>query len=170
MFPSIHPKAVATVYLTTQLEESRIPSSRVAWLTPDLIVIYIEVWEPHINFLVFEARFMIAESRLLGATNVYHMSLYVAHRQSYQLYQMTYVERQKFDDGEHDGCVESSSSSSNLCHSAYVIFYNWYDWLWATYRLIWETFVAPNKRLRAIVNHARKYEKMNVWFPDLFSM
>ena len=64
----------------------------VAWLTPD------------INFLVFEAWFTIARSRLLGTTNVYHMSLYVAHSQSYQLYQMTYVERQKFDEEEDDGC------------------------------------------------------------------
>ena len=47
------------------------------------------VWEPPINFLVFEAWFTIAQSCLLGATNVYHMSLYVAHSQSYQLYQMT---------------------------------------------------------------------------------
>ena len=42
-----------------------------AWLTPDLISIYIdEVWEPHIHFLVLEAGFMIARSRLLGAWNV----------------------------------------------------------------------------------------------------
>ena len=64
------------------------------------------VWEPHIHFLVFEAWFAIAQSHLLGATNVYHMSLYVAHSQSYQLYQMTFVERQKFDEEEDDGCVE----------------------------------------------------------------
>ena len=47
------------------------------------------VWEPPVHLLVFEARFTIAQSRVLGATNVYHMSLYVAHSQSYQLYQMT---------------------------------------------------------------------------------
>jgi hypothetical protein len=35
---------------------------------------------------------MIARSRLLGATNVYDLSLYVAHSQ--------YVERQKFDEEE----------------------------------------------------------------------
>ena len=41
-----------------------------------------EVWEPHIHFLLFEAWFTIARSRLLAATNVYHTSLYVAHSQS----------------------------------------------------------------------------------------
>ena len=41
----------------------------------------------------------------MGATNVIQMSLYVAHSQSYQLYQMTYVERQKFDEEEDDGRV-----------------------------------------------------------------
>ena len=49
---------------------------------------------------------MISRSRLLGATNDYHTSLYVAHSQSYQLYQTTFVERQKFDEEEDDGCVE----------------------------------------------------------------
>ena len=60
----------------------------------------------HIHFLVFEAWFTIARSRLFGATNVYDMSLYVAHSQSYQLYQMAYLERQKFDKEEDDVCVE----------------------------------------------------------------
>ena len=49
---------------------------------PPLNLHWDEVWEPHIHFLVFEAWFTIARSRLLGATNVYHMSLYVAHSQS----------------------------------------------------------------------------------------
>ena len=61
------------------------------------------VWEPHVHFLVFEAWFTNAQSRLLGAMNVYQMRLYVAHSQSFQLYQMTYVERQKFDEEEDDG-------------------------------------------------------------------
>ena len=61
---------------------------------PHLNLHWVEVWEPHIHFLVFEAWFTIARSRSLGATNVYHMSLYVVHSQSYQLYQMTYVEWQ----------------------------------------------------------------------------
>ena len=60
------------------------------------------VWEPHVHFLVFEAWFTNAQSRLLGATNVYQMRLYVAHSQSFQLYQMTYVERQKFDEEEDE--------------------------------------------------------------------
>ena len=33
------------------------------------------VWEPHINFLVFEAWFTIAQSRLFATTNVYHESV-----------------------------------------------------------------------------------------------
>ena len=61
------------------------------------------VWEPHVHFLVLEAWFTNAQSRLLGATNVYQMRLYVAHSQSFQFYQMTYVERQKFDEEEDDG-------------------------------------------------------------------
>ena len=61
-----------------------------------------EFWEPHIHFLLFEAWFTIALSQLWGAMNVYHMSLSVAHGQSYQLYQMTYVEQQKFDEEEED--------------------------------------------------------------------
>ena len=57
---------------------------------------------------------MNAQSRLLDATNVYQMRLHVAHRQSFQLYQMTYVERQKFDEEEDDGseiCVYTMASS-----------------------------------------------------------
>ena len=48
------------------------------------------------NFPVEEAWFPIVQSRLLGATNVYHKRLFVALSQSYQLYQMTYVKQQKF--------------------------------------------------------------------------
>ena len=55
------------------------------------------VWWPPIHFPVEEAWFPIVQSRLLGATNVYHKRLFVALSQSYQLYQMTYVKRQKFD-------------------------------------------------------------------------
>lgn len=40
---------------------------------------------------------------LRRAKNVYQMRLYVAHSQSFQLYQMTYVERQKLDKEEDDG-------------------------------------------------------------------
>ena len=54
------------------------------------------VWRPPIHFPVEEAWFPIVQSRLLGATNVYHKQLFVALSQSYQLYQMTYVKRQKF--------------------------------------------------------------------------
>ena len=53
------------------------------------------VWRPPIHFPV-EASFPIVQSRLLGATNVYHKCLFVALSQSYQLYQTTYVKRQKF--------------------------------------------------------------------------
>ena len=53
------------------------------------------VWRPPIHFPVAEAWFPIVQSRLLGATNVYHKRLFVALSQSYQLYQMTYVKRQK---------------------------------------------------------------------------
>lgn len=60
-------------------------------------------WETHVHFLVFEAWFTNAQSHLLGATNVYQMCLYVAHSQSFQLYQMTYVERQKLEEEEDDG-------------------------------------------------------------------
>ena len=38
-----------------------------AWLTADKSQEDL-VWEPHINFLVFEAWFMNAQSRLLGTT------------------------------------------------------------------------------------------------------
>ena len=41
-----------------------------------------KVWEPHINFFVFEAWFTNAQRRLLGATIVYQMRWYVAHSQS----------------------------------------------------------------------------------------
>ena len=61
------------------------------------------VWEPLVNFLVFEAWFTNAQSRLSGDTNVYQMRLYVAHSQSFQLYQMTYVEWEKFDEDKDDG-------------------------------------------------------------------
>ena len=47
------------------------------------------------HFPVEEAWFPIVQSCLLGATNVYHKRLFVALSQSYQLYQMTYVKRQK---------------------------------------------------------------------------
>ncbi len=60
------------------------------------------VWEPHAQFLVFEAWFQNARRSLLGAKNVYQICLYVAHSQSFRLYQMTYVERQKLDK-EDDG-------------------------------------------------------------------
>ena len=53
------------------------------------------VWRPAMHFPVAEAWFPIVQSRLLGATNVYHKRLFVALSQSYQLYQMTYVKRQK---------------------------------------------------------------------------
>ncbi|MGL4614991.1 MAG: hypothetical protein ACRCVV_14050, partial [Shewanella sp.] len=53
-------------------------------------------WEPHAHFLVFEAWFTNVQSRLLGATNVYQMRLYLTHSQSVQLYQMTNVERHQF--------------------------------------------------------------------------
>ena len=66
------------------------------------------VWEPHVHFLVFEAWFTNAQSRLVGATNVYQMRLYVAHSQSFQLYQMTYVERQKLEEETKINIVLSS--------------------------------------------------------------
>ena len=53
------------------------------------------VWRLPIHFPVEEAWFPIVQSRWLGATNVYHKRLFVALSQSYQLYQMTYVKRQK---------------------------------------------------------------------------
>jgi len=45
---------------------------------------------------LFEVWFTNAQSRLLGAT-------YVAHSQSFQLYQVTYVERKKLDKEEDYG-------------------------------------------------------------------
>ena len=45
---------------------------------------------------------MNAQSRLLGDTNVYQMRLSVAHSQSFQSYQMMYVERQKFDEEDDE--------------------------------------------------------------------
>ena len=57
-----------------------------AWLTPDLISIYIEMRSlgPHIHFLVFEAWFTIARSRLLGAANVLsYESVLIANRINY---------------------------------------------------------------------------------------
>ena len=36
------------------------------------------------------------------ALRMYQMRLYVAHSQSFQLYQMTHVERQKFDEEEDE--------------------------------------------------------------------
>ena len=59
--------------------------SSLADARPHLNLHWEEVWEPHINFLVFEVWFTIARSRLLGAPNVYHMSLYMAHSQLYQI-------------------------------------------------------------------------------------
>ena len=54
------------------------------------------VWRPPLHVPVEEAWFPIVQSRLLGATNVYHKRLFVALSQSYQLYQMTYGKRQIF--------------------------------------------------------------------------
>ena len=64
------------------------------------------VWRPPIHFPVEEAWFPIIQSRLLGATHVYHKRLFVALSQSYQLYQMTYVKRQKF--GKQASRIHSS--------------------------------------------------------------
>ena len=49
------------------------------------------VWRPPMHFPVEEAWFPIVQSRLLGATNVYHKRLFVALSQSYQLYQNDYT-------------------------------------------------------------------------------
>ena len=49
----------------------------------------------HITPVLKSLHWLPVQSRLLGATNVYHKRLFVALSQSYQLYQMTYVKRQK---------------------------------------------------------------------------
>jgi hypothetical protein len=61
---------------------SALGSSSMANARPHLNLHKDKVWEPHIYFLIFEAWFTIARNRLLGATNVYHMSLYIPHSQS----------------------------------------------------------------------------------------
>ena len=73
-----------------------------AWLASYPHLKWDGVWKPHANFLVFEAWFTNAQSRLLGATNVCQMRLFLAHSQSFQLYLMTYVARQKFYAEEGD--------------------------------------------------------------------
>ena len=60
---------------------SALGSSSMANARPHLNLHKDKVWEPHIYFLIFEAWFTIARNRLLGATNVYHMSLYIPHSQ-----------------------------------------------------------------------------------------
>jgi len=65
-----------------------------AWLTyPSLI----EMWSGnHMYIFSYLGRGLrMPRAVLLGATNVYQMRLYVAHSQLVQLYQMTFVERQK---------------------------------------------------------------------------
>ena len=86
----------------------------VAWLASYPHLKWDGVWKPHAHFLVFEAWFTNAQSRLLGATNVCQMRLFLAHSQSFQLYLMTYVARQKFyaEEGDRLRCVAYSTSSS----------------------------------------------------------